>query len=112
MKQTSLTKSDFIPRLFLRNRHLQSILASSRVLVPPHRLLLEATRELIIESSVGSRLLAHYSRHPKERGLMIIIHGWEGSSSSAYVLTAGAFFFTEVFRLPAEICVITGNRII
>jgi hypothetical protein len=99
MKQTSLTKSDFIPRLFLRNRHLQSILASSRVLVPPHRLLLEATRELIIESSVGSRLLAHYSRHPKERGLMIIIHGWEGSSSSAYVLTAGAFFFNRGFSV-------------
>ena len=99
MTGTSLNQSTFVPRFFLKNRHLQSILASSRVLVPPHRLLLENTRELIIESSEGSKLLAHYSPHPRPKGLMIIIHGWEGSSSSAYVLTAGSFFFSRGFSV-------------
>ncbi|MGB4222131.1 MAG: alpha/beta fold hydrolase, partial [Smithellaceae bacterium] len=99
MNQTPLKQSTFIPKLFLKNRHLQSILASSALLVPSHRGFVENQQQLIIESQAGSRLLAHYSRHPRQRGLMIIIHGWEGSSSSAYVLTAGTFFYNRGFSI-------------
>ena len=99
MSQTPLKQSTFIPKLFLKNRHLQSILASSALLVPSQRGFVENQQQLIIESQAGSRLLAHYSRHPRQRGLMIIIHGWEGSSSSAYVLTAGTFFYNRGFSI-------------
>ena len=30
---------------------------------------------------------------------MIILHGWEGSSSSAYVLAAGAYFYNRGFSV-------------
>lgn len=93
------SNSTFQPRLFLKNRHIQSILASARLLIPPHRPLLEHSQELIIDTPEGSKLLACFSRHPRSRGLMIILHGWEGSSSSAYVLAAGSYFYDRGFSV-------------
>jgi len=69
------------------------------VLIPPHRPLLEHLEELIIETTEGSKLLAYISRHPHSRGLMIILHGWEGSSSSAYVLAAASYFYDRKFSI-------------
>ena len=89
----------FLPRSFLKNRHIQSIMASSRFLIPPHRVLLDHSKKLIISTSEGSKLLAHISRHPVSRGLIIILHGWEGSSSSAYVLAAASYFFEKGFSI-------------
>ena len=96
---THKDNSTFLPRPFLKNRHLQSVLASARLLIPPHRSLLDHSRELIIDTPDGSKLLACLSRHPRSRGLMIILHGWEGSSSSAYVLAAGSYFFDRGFSV-------------
>jgi hypothetical protein len=89
----------FLPRSFLKNRHIQSIMASTRLLIPPHRTLLDHSKELIISTSEGSKLLAHISRHPASRGLIIILHGWEGSSSSAYVLAAASYFYEKGFSI-------------
>jgi len=89
----------FLPRSFLKNRHLQSIMASARLLIPPHRTLLDHSRELIIDTPDGSKLLSYFSRHPRSRGLMIILHGWEGSSSSAYVLAAASYFYDRGFSV-------------
>ncbi len=91
--------STFQPRSFLKNRHLQSIMASARLLIPPHRSLLEHSQELIIDTPDGAKLLAHFSRHPRSRGMMIILHGWEGSSSSSYVLATGSHFFNLGFSV-------------
>jgi hypothetical protein len=91
--------TNFLPRTFLKNRHLQSVLASTRFLIPSHRALADCARELMIETPEGSKLLAYLSEHKNSRGLMIILHGWEGSSSSAYVLAAGAFFFDRGFSV-------------
>jgi len=90
---------NFLPRSFLRNRHLQSVLASARFLIPSRRTLVDHSREMIIETPEGSKLLAYMSHQPGSRGLIIILHGWEGSSASAYVLAAGAFFFDRGFSV-------------
>ncbi|MBP7340959.1 MAG: alpha/beta fold hydrolase [Syntrophaceae bacterium] len=95
----SIENSAFLPRSFLKNRHLQSVMASTRLLIGPHRFLLERSQEIILETAAGSRLLAHVSPHPASRGLIIILHGWEGSSSSAYVLAAGAHFYSRGFSV-------------
>jgi uncharacterized protein len=95
----AILHSTFAPRAFLRNRHVQSILASSRLLSPRSASFLEHSRAVIIDTPEGSKLLAYFSRHFRARGLMIILHGWEGSSSSAYVLSAGAFFYDRGFSV-------------
>jgi predicted alpha/beta-fold hydrolase len=74
-------------------------MASARLFIPPHRTLLDHSKELVITTQQGSKLLAHLSRHPDSRGLIIILHGWEGSSSSAYVLAAASYFFNKGFSI-------------
>jgi len=61
----------------------------------------------IIDAGTGAdgnpvRLLGHYSRHPKERGLVILFHGWEGSEQSTYVQTTANRLYDRglsVFRM-------------
>jgi hypothetical protein len=54
---------------------------------------------MIISAANGARLLSFLSIREKAKGLIIIIHGWEGSSSSAYVLSAGKFFYDSGFSI-------------
>ena len=89
----------FNPHSFVRNSHLQSFLASAHFLTPFHSTLLSNSKDVIIETSNKSRLLANMSTAHPSKGLVVIIHGWEGSSSSAYVLAAGSFFYKLGFSI-------------
>src|SRR5690606_22393504 len=101
----------FEPPLWLSNAHVQSILPSLRVRRP---LVNSRARELvacsdtrIIDCGDGVRLLGHYaSQHtagrPASRDMVILLHGWEGSADSLYVLSLGSYLFSlgfDVFRL-------------
>jgi predicted alpha/beta-fold hydrolase len=61
-------------------------------------------RESIIDAGDGVRLQgfrSHQSGRPP-RGLVILLHGWEGSADSAYILSTGRFLFSrgfDIFRL-------------
>lgn len=100
MNSTSISnKSFFLPHSFLKSRHLQSVFASSRVLIPRDLSFLDIQQELILKTPEESKLLANLSPHPRPRGLMIILHGWEGSSSSAYVLAAASHFYSKGFSI-------------
>ncbi len=90
---------NFIPSVFIRNRHLQSILASSRLRILGNNDLSAQSQEIIITTSSGSRLLSFLSHQANSKGLIILIHGWEGSSSSAYILDAGIYFYNLGFSI-------------
>jgi uncharacterized protein len=94
----------FAPPLPLRNPHLQTILASTR----PRRLLAEsrachllaASREIILDCGQGVRLLCtSAASHGDSRGLAILIHGWEGSSNSSYMLSAATRLYDAGFTI-------------
>jgi predicted alpha/beta-fold hydrolase len=97
----------FEPPIGLHNPHLQSLLNSSRlrgVLVRRRARDLEAAaQEWLMDGGSGVRLVGHYSQQAGEsRGLAVLLHGWEGSSRSNYILATGARLFAEgfnVFRL-------------
>ena len=89
----------FKPSFLFRNPHVQSILASSQLRVRSKSAMAECSREIIVNTSSGSRLLAFLSRHPASQGLIILLHGWEGSSSSAYVLATGDYFYQLGFSV-------------
>ncbi len=94
------------PRL-LRNAHVQSILASTRLrrlrIGARARQLEAASEEVLVECSDGTRLIGEYAKHTQSsRGLAILIHGWEGCSKSTYILSSGSALFLagyDVFRL-------------
>ncbi len=98
-RNTKITDNLFKPSFFFRNTHFQSIMASSRLRLRRNNSMLENSREITIKTSSGSRLLSFLSRHPSSRGLIILLHGWEGSSSSAYLLATGDYFYNIGFSI-------------
>lgn len=97
----------FLPPILLRNNHLQSLFSSAKmrrpIVLSRARGLLKHSVSHILECGRGVRLQGYYSgHHHKNQGLVILIHGWEGSSDSLYLLSAGAGLWNEgfdVFRL-------------
>jgi predicted alpha/beta-fold hydrolase len=65
--------------------------------------LLAAARDEIVDCGDGVRLLGHFSPQAgATRGLVILLHGWEGSAAASYVLSTGSRLFSagfDVFRL-------------
>ncbi|MDX1461268.1 MAG: alpha/beta fold hydrolase, partial [Xanthomonadales bacterium] len=102
-----LAAGDFAPPAGLRNPHVQSALRSlwpSRTLASRRaRALLESQQAWIMEAGNGVRLQGFYNRaQASSRGLAVLLHGWEGSSQSSYMLSTGARLLAEgydVFRL-------------
>lgn len=104
----SLRRSEFMPPRWLRSPHLQSVLSSSplRAIRARGRLHAQAATHaaVVLDVGHGVRLQGVHSAPPsgKPRGLVVLLHGWEGSVDSNYMrLTAarllGAGF--AVFRL-------------
>lgn len=96
----SSTATPFFPPRWLANRHVQSILPSLRVRKPLIRRrakqLLDCTETRILDCGEGVRLLGQFSLHEDsgtDRDLVVLLHGWEGSADSLYVLSLGAHLF-------------------
>ncbi|HTV51488.1 MAG TPA: alpha/beta fold hydrolase [Steroidobacteraceae bacterium] len=93
----------FRPPRLLRNRHLQSLLPTlpvrRRALDPQLRPVLDASRELLLECGNGVRLQAFQSLHPHALTprVAVLLHGWEGSAESTYVLSLAAQLYRRGF---------------
>jgi uncharacterized protein len=89
---------------WLRNGHLQTFLASSGLRARGANPMQEAAGDVILETGGGIRLLGSHSRHPGavSKGLVVLLHGWEGSIDSTYMRCTGRALYRrgyEVFRL-------------
>ena len=88
----------FVPPRYLRNAHLQTVLNSQG----PRRLRAGRIRRrlpteaLILQAADGTRLLAEFDLAPEpRRALVILLHGWEGSSQSSYMITTASRLLSE-----------------
>ena len=98
---------DYLPPTWLRGPHVQSVLSSS----PMRRRrgaqalarLGAQTREIVLDAGDSVRLQGFHSTLPREpKGLVLLLHGWEGSSESGYMLHTAAVLLEagfDVFRL-------------
>jgi hypothetical protein len=97
----------FDPPPGLANPHLQSALRSSalvnRKVTRRARGLLAAEQRWIMDGGDGVRLQGFYSQPAgSANGTVVLLHGWEGSAHSNYMLGTGARLFGAgygVFRL-------------
>jgi predicted alpha/beta-fold hydrolase len=97
----------FKPAKGLSNRHLQSILSSTgpRKMLEKRRStqLLRTAEQHYITTPQGVTLHGYLSKtKTTTKGLAIILHGWEGSADSLYVLSSGQKLLDDgfdVFRL-------------
>ncbi|HET9033846.1 MAG TPA: alpha/beta fold hydrolase [Dokdonella sp.] len=104
-----MNAADYQPPRLLRNPHLQSVLASSgvrRLLFRRRLSLLErGATEHVLDCGDGVRLLGLHTPQrtlATARGLVVLLHGWEGSVQSSYVLHTGSRLLADgydVFRL-------------
>lgn len=96
------------PPFFLRNAHLNTILANNgprkwMVGRKAERLNAES-QDVVLECSDDIRLHGEYAANAEAisgegRGLAIFIHGWEGSAHSTYLLSAASHLYEEGFSI-------------
>ena len=93
-------RAEFRPPAHLRNPHLQSILNSQGPrLWRAQRIQRALTSEQrILRADDGTRLIAEFDRaaNPSD-SLVILLHGWEGCSRSAYMITLARRMLDEGF---------------
>ena len=101
-------RSEFLPPRWLRSPHLQSVLSSSPLRAIRARRRLHAVgathATVVLDVGNGVRLQGVHSVKPgvDPRGLVVLLHGWEGSVDSNYMrLTASSLLDAgfAVFRL-------------
>lgn len=97
--------SEFHPPWLLRDGHVQSVLASLALRRPAVErraasFLARSVTE-IIDCGDGVRLLAEHTPPATERSdrLAVLIHGWEGSAQSLYMISAAARLSGAGFRI-------------
>ena len=92
---------EFLVRGLLANRHLQTLLSSSkyrrRKLQAKAAGLLSVSQKWILDGGNGVRLLAYYSPQKAPKALAVLLHGWEGNSESNYVMATAATLFNAGF---------------
>jgi predicted alpha/beta-fold hydrolase len=94
----------FNPPFYLRSAPVQTLLAGSGIRKWGDNPMLHAAQEVILNPIEDVRLQGFYSRQSngRARGLVMLLHGWEGSVNSAYILGTGKFLYNHgyaVFRL-------------
>ena len=98
----------FIPPWGLRSCHTQSLISSSplrrRVVWRRSEVLRTTQQKLLLDGGDNVRLEGYLSAQPNgtSKGLVALLHGWEGSVNSNYILSNGARLFAagfDVFRL-------------
>jgi hypothetical protein len=106
-----VTRSDdapaYDPPRLLKAGFVQTVLASSSLRALGPNPMVVAARRVVLDAGGGVRLLGFLSRQDRDTGrrpagLVVLIHGWEGSERSAYIRSAGRVFFAhgyDVFRL-------------
>jgi len=94
----------FAPPARLRNAHVQSIYPSLPFRRPAVerrcRRLIDASEDVVLDCGDGVRLLAHHATRervgqPPASRLVVLLHGWEGSAQSLYLLSLGQFLLDE-----------------
>ncbi len=95
--------TSFKPRGILANTHVQTLLSSSgyrrKKISAQAKQLLSASQKWILDGGDGIRLLAYFSAQTsrQSRGMVVLIHGWEGSSESNYLIATASCLFNNGF---------------
>ena len=91
----------FRPPRWLRNRHVQSMLASKGrrgAIEQRAAAMVAAEREILLDCGDGVRLQCFRSTPPDCNGRpAVVLHGWEGSAQSLYILSLAQRLFERGF---------------
>ncbi len=96
---STIRQDTYRPPWMLRSALLQTVLASRKIRTWGTATVRRRAREIILDVDEGVRLQGFLSSHSKEnkRGTAVVIHGWEGSAESAYVLCLARRLYDQGF---------------
>jgi uncharacterized protein len=88
MSADPTTFTPFVPRRYLRNRHLMTLAGNFL----PRANGLPPAEDRLFQVDEDAQVLCHchWQREPAQHGTIIIVHGLEGSSLSQYVIGTGS----------------------
>lgn len=95
-------ENHFKPPWWLKNPHLQTVLAS---MGPRRRIVRKSAANFIAQSRCRVLLtddavkLQVWQTPPSTKGQVILLHGWEGSSDSLYMLSLGSRLFQAGYQV-------------
>ncbi len=94
----------FNPPFYMRSTFAQTLLASSKFRTWGKNPMLECASEVTLHPLNDVQLQGFYSpqTNRQARGVVMLLHGWEGSVNSAYILRTGRVLYEQgfsVFRL-------------
>lgn len=94
-------RNGFCPPGPLKNPTVQTVLSSSGVRKASTVRLRRASQPRILQVDGGVKLLGLYScpGHRKIEGIVVLLHGWEGSADSSYVLRMAQCLFDNGFAV-------------
>lgn len=95
-------RDNFKPPRWLQNRHLQSMLASTTIRRGPIERrtapVVAAGKAILLDCGDGVRLQCLHSSPEQSVGrVVVIVHGWEGSAQTLYVLSLAQQLFERGF---------------
>lgn len=105
MTQESVQMVDYKAPFWCRNKHVQSLLATFKLrrnsLKRRAKVLIENTQERIIHCGDGIRLQSFYTPHATNSNapLAVLIHGWEGSHESLYLISTADTLYKQGFSV-------------
>lgn len=94
----------FNPPGILKSPFLQTALASFAWNLPKEMPFLSGSDRIVLDAGQGVKLEGSLSRQKnrKAKGFLILLHGWEGSIDSTYILRTSHYFYEkgyDIFRL-------------
>ena len=92
---------EFNPPFYIRSAFAQTLLASSKSRTKGKNPMLQCAREVILHPLNDVQLQGFYSPQPngQARGVVMFLHGWEGSVNSAYILRTGKVLYEQGFSI-------------
>jgi len=104
MTEPSNQFPDFQPPWHLKNAMVQTLFASLKVRAWGKKSMLRNEKKVILCIDDDTKLLGFHSpqKNQNAHGLALLLHGWEGSAHSTYILSCGDFLYNngyDVFRL-------------
>jgi predicted alpha/beta-fold hydrolase len=95
---------EFRPPRWLRNRHVQSMLASTAArrggVARRSEEVVKAEKEVVLDCGDGVRLQSFHSSPPNStRKPAVVLHGWEGSAQSLYILSLSQQLYDRGFEV-------------
>ncbi|MGD9210877.1 MAG: alpha/beta fold hydrolase [Desulfobacteraceae bacterium] len=91
----------FRPSLLLKGAFLQTLLASSRLRTYGKNEMQAAAKQEVLRCNNSVRLQGAVSTpvNSRSKAMVILLHGWEGSMNSTYVLRTGKYLFNRGYTI-------------